>query len=76
MNIEKIDQIDLNLLRLFAEVYDCGSVSVAAERLGISQPAASNGLARLRTVLGNALFARAHGGVRPTPMADHLIGPV
>ncbi|HQX61059.1 MAG TPA: LysR family transcriptional regulator [Burkholderiaceae bacterium] len=76
MNIEKIYQIDLNLLRLFAEVYDCGSVSVAAERLGISQPAASNGLARLRTVLGNALFARAHGGVRPTPMADHLIGPV
>ena len=28
MNIEKIYQIDLNLLRLFAEVYDCGSVSV------------------------------------------------
>lgn len=76
MNIERIDQIDLNLLRLFAEVYDCGSVSVAAERMGISQPAASNGLARLRNVLGNALFARAHGGVRPTPMADHLIGPV
>ena len=76
MNIERIDQIDLNLLRLFAEVYDCGSVSAAAERLGISQPAASNGLTRLRSVLGNALFARAHGGVRPTPMADHLIGPV
>lgn len=76
MNIERIDQIDLNLLRLFAEVYDRGSVSAAAERLGISQPAASNGLTRLRAVLGNALFARAHGGVRPTPMADHLIGPV
>lgn len=76
MNIERIDQIDLNLLRLFAEVYDRGSVSAAAQRLGISQPAASNGLTRLRAVLGNALFARAHGGVRPTPMADHLIGPV
>jgi DNA-binding transcriptional LysR family regulator len=76
MNIERINQIDLNLLRLFAAVYDTGSVSKAAERLGISQPAASNGLTRLRTLLGNALFARAHGGVRPTPMADHLIGAV
>ena len=44
MNIERINQIDLNLLRLFAAVYDTGSVSKAAERLGISQPAASNGL--------------------------------
>ena len=76
MNIERINQIDLNLLRLFAEVYEHGSVSAAAERLGISQPAASNGLTRLRRLLGNALFARVHGGVRPTPMADHLIGPV
>lgn len=76
MNIDRINQIDLNLLRLFAEVYDHGSVSAAAQRLGISQPAASNGLTRLRRLLGNALFARAHGGVRPTPMADHLIGPV
>ena len=76
MNIERINQIDLNLLRLFAEVYDQGSVSAAAQRLGISQPAASNGLTRLRRLLGNALFARAHGGVRPTPMADHLIVPV
>lgn len=76
MNTDRINQIDLNLLRLFAEVYEHGSVSAAAERLGISQPAASNGLTRLRRLLGNALFARAHGGVRPTPMADHLIGPV
>ena len=67
-----IDRIDLNLLRLFAAVYRTRSVSRAAELLEISQPAASNGLTRLRLLLGDALFARSHGGVRPTPAADHL----
>jgi DNA-binding transcriptional LysR family regulator len=60
-----IELIDLNLLRLFAEVHECGSVTVAGDRLGFSQPAASKGLGRLRSVLGNALLARAHCGVRP-----------
>ena len=72
MNTESLASLDLNLLRLFATVYRLRSVSRAAESLGISQPAASNGLARLRSLLGDALFARAHGGVRPTPAADHL----
>jgi DNA-binding transcriptional LysR family regulator len=67
-----IDDLDLNLLRLFAAIYQTGSVSRAAERLKISQPAASNGLARLRFLIGDALFARAHGGVRPTPVAEQL----
>lgn len=71
-----IDDLDLNLLRLFAAIYQTGSVSRAAERLKISQPAASNGLARLRFLIGDALFARAHGGVRPTPVAEQLAGHV
>lgn len=76
MNSEPLDRIDLNLLRLFAAVYRTRSVSRAAEQLQISQPAASSGLTRLRLLLGDALFARAHGGVRPTPLADRLAGPV
>ena len=69
MNIE---QLDLNLLRLFSAVYRTKSVSRAAAQLRLSQPAASNGLTRLRLFFGDPLFARAHGGVRPTALADQL----
>lgn len=64
--------IDLNLLRLFAAIYRTGSVTRAADNLDMAQPAASHGLARLRKELGNALFVRSAGGVRPTPYADRL----
>ena len=53
-----IKDLDLNLLRLFDEVYRCGSVSAAAERLDITQPAASQGLARLRATLATFTEAR------------------
>lgn len=64
--------LDLNLLRVFAAVHRCRSVSRAAEQLGMSQPAASSAIARLRRELRDPLFARAHHGVRPTPVADQL----
>lgn len=64
--------IDLNLLRLFDAVYRARSVSRAAERLGLTQPAASQGLTRLRALMGDPLFMRAPGGVKATPRADRL----
>lgn len=64
--------LDLNLLRVFEAVYRCRSVSRAAEQLGMSQPATSSAIARLRLRLRDPLFARAHHGVRPTPAADQL----
>jgi DNA-binding transcriptional LysR family regulator len=67
-----INTIDLNLLRLFDAVHAQGSVSRAAEQLGMTQPAASQGLTRLRLLLEDALFTRASGGVRPTPRAERL----
>ena len=67
-----IDRIDLNLLRLFDAVHRARSVSRAAESLGLTQPAASHGLTRLRLLLGDALFTRAPGGVAATPRADRL----
>ena len=67
-----IKDLDLNLLRLFDAVWRTRSVSLAAQQLGMSQPAASQGLARLRTMLGDALFERSGSGVRPTPRADRL----
>lgn len=71
-----IKDIDLNLLRLFDAVHRARSVSRAAELLDITQPAASQGLTRLRTLLADPLFMRAAGGVQPTPKADRLAVPV
>ena len=67
-----IKDIDLNLLRLFDAVYLERNVSRAAERLNLTQPAASQGLMRLRLALGDPLFERAPGGVRPSPRAERL----
>lgn len=67
-----ISSLDLNLLRIFDAVYDHRNVSRAAEQLGLSQPAVSHGLTRLRLLVGDALFVRTGGGVRPTPRAEQL----
>lgn len=71
-----INEIDLNLLRLFDAVFRARSVSQAAEQLDLTQPAASQGLARLRHLLHDPLFTRAPGGVRPTQRAERLAEPV
>ncbi|MEX8193319.1 LysR family transcriptional regulator [Comamonas guangdongensis] len=67
-----ISGLDLNLLRVFDAVFRHGSVSRAAQELSLSQPAASQALTRLRQLLGDPLFERMHGGVRPTPRAERL----
>jgi len=71
-----VSDLDLNLLRLFNAIYTCNKVSLAADSLGISQPAASQGLARLRVLVGDPLFVRAPGGVRPTQRAERLAAAV
>ena len=68
--------LDLNLLPVFQAVYESRSVAVAARRLGMSQPALSHALRRLRTALGDELFVRAARGMKPTPLAERLAGPV
>ncbi|MBP6898688.1 MAG: LysR family transcriptional regulator [Burkholderiaceae bacterium] len=68
--------LDLNLLRLFDALYRTRSVSRAAEALGLSQPAASQGLTRLRLRLHDALFVRGGGAMQPTPRAERLAGDV
>jgi DNA-binding transcriptional LysR family regulator len=71
-----IKDVDLNLLRLFDAVFRTRNVSRAAELLDLTQPAASQGLSRLRTLIGDPLFMRAAGGVQPTPKAQRLAQPV
>ncbi len=63
---------DLNLLPVFDAVMATGNVSRAAERTGLSQPAVSHALTRLRLALKDPLFVRAPGGVRPTAKAEHF----
>src|SRR6185503_4981031 len=76
MHFMNTEQLDMNLLRLFEAVYRLGSVSRAAEALELSQPAASQGLTRLRLALGDALFVRTGGRMRPTLRAERLASVV
>ena len=69
-------EIDLNLLVVFLEVLHTRGISAAAQNLGLSQPAVSNALARLRTTFEDALFVRTPAGMQPTPLAEQLAGPV
>jgi DNA-binding transcriptional LysR family regulator len=72
----ELREIDLNLLLVFNQLLLDRSVSVAAEKLGLTQPAVSNALKRLRAVLKDELFLRTSRGMEPTPYALHLAEPV
>ena len=71
-----IHDIDLNLLTVFAQIYQDRKVSVAADNLGLSQPTISNALSRLRRLLDDELFLRTARGMQPTPLADQLAVPI
>lgn len=68
--------IDLNLLVIFNQLLIDRRVSTTADKLGLSQPAISNSLKRLRTLLKDELFVRTARGMEPTPYALHLIEPI
>jgi len=67
-----IRDFDLNLLHVFQAVHAAGNVSRAAAALGLSQPAVSHALARLRLALHDPLFVRTAGGVAATPKAERF----
>ena len=71
-----IDRIDLNLLVAFDVLLSERSVTRAANRLGIGQPAASNALARLRALFKDELFVRDGRRMVPTPRALQLAAPI
>ncbi len=71
-----LKDLDLNLLRVFVQLAQDRKVSLAAENLGLSQPAVSNALARLRRLLGDELFLRTARGMQPTPLAEQLALPI
>lgn len=63
---------DLNLLPIFVALMEERSVTRAAERIGMTQPALSNALARLRDMLQDQLFIRERYGIQPTSIALEL----
>lgn len=72
----ELRDIDLNHLVVFHELMIERRVSRVADKLGLTQPAISNTLAKLRKTLGDDLFVRAPGGMLPTPWAEQLSEPV
>src|ERR1700752_3892196 len=72
----ELNDIDLNLLVIFERLLVEGRVSRVADGLGVSQPAVSNALARLRKLLGDELFLPTPRGMQPTPFAEQLAEPV
>jgi DNA-binding transcriptional LysR family regulator len=69
-------KLDLNLLLVFDALLRERSVSGAARRLHLSQPATSHALNRLRLRLKDQLFVRTPAGMTPTPRAEQLAFPV
>jgi DNA-binding transcriptional LysR family regulator len=68
--------VDLNLLELFDIVFKNRSLTAAGAHLGLSQPAISYGVSKLRRIYGDMLFVRTRRGVEPTPVAMQLAGPI
>ncbi|MBX2803177.1 MAG: LysR family transcriptional regulator [Myxococcales bacterium] len=71
-----LSSIDLNLLVVLDAVLTERSVTRAARRIGLSQPATSNALARLRHQLADPLLERRAGSMQPTPYAERLEQPL
>ena len=72
MDIKKLSKIDLNLLVSLQILLEECSVSSAARRMSITQPAMSKTLGRLRDTFQDPLFVRSKRGIQPTPRAQSI----
>ena len=71
-----IKNFDLNLLVVFKTLFEEKNVTKASKKMGITQPAMSNALNRLRYLVKDELFIRGPRGMRPTPRANDLSLPI
>ena len=76
MHETNLSRADINLLVVFDAVAKTRSVTEAAERLSLSQPAVSHALKRLRALMGDPLFVRGHGGLVLTPRAEGSVADI
>lgn len=72
MHNSHVSSLDLRTLRLLAKLLECGSVTLAGETFGLSQPAASRAVARLRRAFGDPLLVRTSRGYTLTPRAREI----
>lgn len=72
MNDMHIRNLDLNLLVIFDAVFRLGTVTEAAREIGLTQPAVSHAVRRLRRLYGDPLFMRTKGGLQPTARAREI----
>jgi DNA-binding transcriptional LysR family regulator len=72
----QLNQIDLNLLVVLDSIYAEGSITRAATKLHLTQPAISHSLGRLRLLFDDPLFIRQGRAMVPTPMARSLMEPL
>ncbi len=68
--------VDLNLLTVFDAVMQEQNITRAAHNLGMSQPAVSNAVARLKVMFNDELFMRQGRGIQPTQRARQLFDPI
>ena len=66
--------LDAHLLQLLVAVVECGSITAAAQRLGVTQSAVSHLLDKLRAITGDPLFVKSGRGIVPTAHAEDLAG--
>lgn len=76
MKASPLAGVDLNLLTVFRAIDESRHVTQAAHTLGLSQPALSHALRRLRETFGDPLFVRTPKGMAPTPLAEALSEPI
>jgi DNA-binding transcriptional LysR family regulator len=76
MNTVHLSSFDLNLLVSLDALLREAHVTRAARRVGLTQSAMSHALRRLRAIFGDPLLVRSAGGLRPTPRAARLRGPL
>lgn len=74
--LSALARVDLNLLVVFQAIFDSGHATHAGRALGLSQPATSHALNRLRETLGDPLFVKTPRGMLPTARANTLIPSV
>ena len=71
-NSMSLANTDLNLFKIFDVIYREANITKAAQALGITQPAVSNALSRMRQLFNDELFIRTSKGMKPTPLAQNI----
>jgi len=75
-DLARLASVNLNLLVPLLALLEERSVTRAADKIGLSQPAMSHALRRLRRLLGDGLLVRQGSGMRLTPLASELLDPL